>query len=503
MSLEQEQKPATELSDPNAERTSDTADHVENADGVVSDSVEEKETVHPEPMEESLPVNEDDDSTHEEESQQIESPIQESVESAEEPVEDQDTEEVSQTEEEVKIEESGADTVDTSQPAEEALEEDQTNEQEENEPDPAQYYGKLVAKAEELVQGNDWAFISNELSNINLYIGEGPESDDENVRSLLEKYEALKQDFEERRSAYYEELNARKEVNLAEKKELLKQFAAIVAEEKWTATGEVKQISRKWETIRPIPQSEADSLNERFEKLVEEFESHKVDRLVKKLEKEEENLTLKLLLLDKMDRVNEQGATEEADFEALYTQFKDLLQQWRKVGRVPVEKNEALWDRFNKAQDVFNETRFKFDQEFRKSVERALSKKKKILAEAEALLDEDDLAEASRRVNRLHKAWKKAGNLPQKEENELWDKFKAATDQFNEKKSENIELLHEQEQKNLELKQQLIQKAEQLSDLDDFEAGHKQMQQLMDTWKAIGPVPRKKTSKVWKQFKEA
>lgn len=70
-----------------------------------------------------------------------------------------------------------------------------------------------------------------------------------------------------------------------------------------------------------------------------------------------------------------------------------------------------------------------------------------MIAEAEALIDDDSIADAARRVNKLHKAWKKTGNLPQKEENELWDKFKAATDAFNERKAENLDQLREEEQK--------------------------------------------------------
>ena len=70
------------------------------------------------------------------------------------------------------------------------------------------------------------------------------------------------------------------------------------------------------------------------------------------------------------------------------------------------------------------------NKEYRKRIEAALKKKKKLIAEAESLIDDKNIAEAARRVNKLHKAWKKTANLPQKDENELWDQFKAATDSF-------------------------------------------------------------------------
>src|SRR5690625_7871596 len=95
----------------------------------------------------------------------------------------------------------------------------------------------------------------------------------------------------------------------------------------------------------------------------------------------------------------------------------------------------------------------------------------------------DNIAKAARKVNKLHRQWKKAGNLPQKEENELWDRFKAATDAFNEKKSENIDLLREQEDENYTKKKAIIQSAVELKESEEWESAHKEFQQLMERWK--------------------
>ncbi len=375
--------------------------------------------------------------------------------------------------------------------------------EEEQEENADSFYESIVAKAKEFIESNDWSYVSNEFANLGLHIGEGPAPDTDKSKELFKEYEALKSDFEARRQEYYEQLNKKREENLAKKKELLKQFAEIINTEKWTATKEVSQIANTWEQIRQLPANEAEALNERFETLMQEFESHKVDRLVKKLQKEEENLTLKLVLQDKMDGLLEKGSNKDTDFEQLSKELENLIRQWRKVGRVPNEKNENVWERFNTTIDEFNSLRFKYDKGYRKAIEKALATKKKLVAEAELLIEQEDLARAARKVNKLHKAWKKARNLPQKDENELWELFKAATDSFNEKKSENMDLLKEQEQQNYELKLKLIEKAESIQNTDDYEAGHKVMQLLMEEWKEIGPVPKKKSSKIWKKFKAA
>lgn len=374
--------------------------------------------------------------------------------------------------------------------------------EDDSDPSIAEYYQNILDKIKEVLESKDWGLISNEFSNLYLHIGEGPKPDKAS-KIILKEFEELKADFDERKKVHYEELNRKREENLKKKKELLKDFTTIINEEKWSATKEVSQIKNNWDRITQLPRGEAETLDERFEALTKEFESHKVDRLVKKLEKEEENLTLKLLLLDKMDLLNEKSDKADADFEALSVEFDELLTQWRKIGRVPNDKNQAAWDRFNAAQDKFSELRFKHDKSYRKQVEKSLEKKKVLIEEAEALIDKKNIANAARLVNKLHKAWKKAGNLPQKDENELWDKFKAATDAFNDKKSENMDLLREQEQQNYDKKLKLIEQADTVKQTEDFDKGHQTMQNLMKEWKKIGPVQRKKSSKIWKQFKGA
>ena len=364
------------------------------------------------------------------------------------------------------------------------------------------FYQDIRQKAEEFVLQPDWAYVSNELANLALKMSEGPEPDTEGAKQAIAAFQTLRDEFEARKKAYYEELNQKRADNLERKKKILKQLSDLIEAQNWTATKEIRSIQQQWEQIKLLPASEIDPLNKRFDSLLEEFENHKVDRLVKKLQKEEENLTLKLLLLEKIQDLNGKADQDSADFAALNDELQDLQNQWRKVGRVPLDRNQHTWDQFYAALDQFSELRYKHDASYRNSVEKALQKKQKLIKEAESLLDMEDLAEAARRVNKLHKLWKKTGNLPQKEENELWDTFKAATDAFNDKKSENLEELRAIEQKNYELKLALIQQAISIKEADNSENDHQKMQDLMAEWKKIGPVPRKRSSKIWKQFKE-
>lgn len=469
-SVKEEEPKAEEFESQSDE---DSREKGEETEGTTETEAASEETEIPEAEEQTSGSDEDPD---------------EVVEKAEE---NNDEPEVSETEQNSEPE--------SSEPTSEEEESGEANDQ----VDAEVFYTDVVERAKELVVQTDWAFVTTELSNLAQKVTEGPESANDKAKKLIDEFEELRDNFEQKKKEYYEEQNRKKEENLAKKKDLLKSLSEIVTEERWSATKEVGKIKGQWESIKLLSKNEAEALEKRFKELMDEFEDHKVDRLVKKLQQEEENLELKLLLLDKMDGLVKKLEEDSPAFEELEDEFNKLISQWRKVGRVPSEKNQGLWDRFNAVQDTFNETRFKFDEKYRQVIEKSLEKKKKLIKEAEALVDQENIAKAARKVNKLHKAWKKTGNLPQKDENEMWDLFKAATDKFNEIKSENIDVLREQEEKNLEKKHELIEKARAEKDTDNFDRGHQVMQNLMKEWKKIGPVPRKKSSKIWKQFKGA
>lgn len=363
-----------------------------------------------------------------------------------------------------------------------------------------EFYKTLADKAEQLGDLTDWAYATMEFENIDHQWGEGPDPEGIDIKPYRAKIDELREQFEEKKRAHYEEQKRLRQENLGKKRDLLKKLEEIIENKKWTHTKEVGKIKGRWDQVKSVPAEEAEKLETSFEKLLAVFDEHKVDRLVKKKQQEEDNLTGKLVILEKMERFV-QGLDESADWKELEEKFNELTRQFRKIGRIPAEKNQDVWDRYHAAQDTFHSMRFKYDKSYRKEIEKFLSKKKKLIDEAEALIDEEDLADAARQVNKLHRRWKKVGNLPQKDENEMWDRFKAATDAFNDKKAENLDLLRKQEDENYASKQQLIEKAEELKDSTDWEETHKKFQSLMDQWKKIGPVPKRKSGKIWKKFK--
>jgi len=413
-----------------------------------------------------------------------------------------DEEEVKDPSEEIKEEKDVAGSEEAEEIEDSTKESEEKAVEAEEEKSPEDYYKELADKAETLGELTDWSYATAEFENLDLLWSEGPDADKEAIKPYREKIDNLREQLEEKKKAHYEQQKKIRQENLEKKKELLKQFKEIIDQEKWTHTRDVARFKNKWEQIKPIPAEEEEKLDAAFSGYLKTFEEHKVDRLVKQKQQEEDNLTGKLVILEKMEKFIS-GVDEKSDWQEIEKKLNNYAKQFRKIGRVPAEKNQEVWDRFHKTQDTFHSMRFKYDKKYRKNIEKFLSKKKKLIDEAEALIDAEDLAKAARRVNKLHRQWKKTGNLPQKDENEMWDRFKAATDAFNQKKSDNLDKLREQEDRNYDKKLKLIEKAEELKDSEEWSKTHNQLQQLMEEWKRIGPVPRRKSGKIWKKFKGA
>ncbi len=369
------------------------------------------------------------------------------------------------------------------------------------------YYRDLIEKAESVAKMDDWSYVSMELDNLGHRWDEGPQYAntelEEEGHELYQKFQKIRDDFEERKKKHYEELNQKKQQNLERKQKLLEDLKNIVENEQWKAEDKVKRIKREWDKINLLPKGKGEGLNKEYEELLQTFDENKVDYFENRAQREEENLQGKLLILDKMTQLAESIDHEDENWKELHNKFEDLNRQWKKIGKVPKEKRGEVWGRYKDAQDNYFNKKYEYDEIFRKKYDKHLNKKEQLIKEAGELMDYEDLAKASSKVNKLHRRWKKVGNLPQKKENELWKRFKKATNKFNKKKSDNIELVKKQEEEHYREKLKLIEEAEELKETDDFKRGHDKMQSLMKKCKDIGPAPHKKSEEIWQQFKGA
>jgi hypothetical protein len=126
-----------------------------------------------------------------------------------------------------------------------------------------------------------------------------------------------------------------------------------------------------------------------------------------------------------------------------------------------------------------------------------------LIGAVEGLLEGEPTLALVDALKRAQDEWKNLGPAPQDKAQELWTRFKAATDKVYEKVKELRAIQDVEFQGNLEKKRALCEQAEQLSESTDWGATADQLKRLQAEWKAIGPVPRKQADAIWKRFRGA
>ena len=344
---------------------------------------EEKGEEAPEVAEDEAELEQDDGSPAPEASETKAEEVEAQEEKADEEVEEVADEETEEVEAEVEQDEEST-TESEAEEQQEVVGEDEADEEASEEESPLDYYKEIVTKAQELAKQNDWSYVSVELDNLSHRWAEGPDADDdEQVKKLYKKFSDIVDDFEERKEQHYDDLEKKKQENLETKKELLKEFEGIVSNETWTATRRVNQMKGQWKSTGPLPNGKGEELDNRFEELLDVFNDHKVDRLVQKRQEEEDNLMLKLTVLEKMENVTESMTHETENWDEIEEKFEDLTKQWKKIGRVPKEKSNEVWDRYKSAQDEYYDRKYKYDPDHQSKVDKFTHKKEKIIEEAD------------------------------------------------------------------------------------------------------------------------
>lgn len=365
----------------------------------------------------------------------------------------------------------------------------------------ASYYEDLIRKAAELAGSSDWQSAFDEFDLIKTKWSEGPEADPDVKAAGYQAILDSQRQFSERRKAHWEQVNERRNVNFTRREDLVRRLQDIVDNKRWSQSAEVTTLQRRFEEIRPLP-ADVDDQNKRFEALLTVFNEHKVEYFVKQRQKEDENLLLKLTILEKMKELVVALDGSVSDWTAKDLELESLSDQWRRVGKVAKEKADEVWDQYKSVREAYQSAKLAFDSTFRGELEKNKAARLSLCDKAEELLKTDDLAFAAKEMNVLHKRWKELGPTFREESEVLWQRFKTASDQFNDVKHQNLDAIRESEQQNYEAKEALCVKAEALSSLGTSH-GHDAVEALFRDWNAIGPVPRRKNKKIWTRFKTA
>ena len=223
------------------------------------------------------------------------------------------------------------------------------------------------------------------------------------------------------------------------------------------------------------------------------------------LEKQKaDNLAKKQAILDELKDI----IASDDTLKKTYDDFRALQDRWKEIGPVPATENSNLWNNYHFLVEKFFD-KVRIGRELRDlDMKKNLDAKIELCEKAEELLDEKSITKAFKALQKLHEDWKEIGPVPQDKKDEIWERFKAATDKINQIRREHYAKIEEEQSGNLEAKKALCEKAEELvaEDYVSVNAWQKkstELSEIFGVWKTVGPASKKDNEEIWQRFRSS
>ena len=249
---------------------------------------------------------------------------------------------------------------------------------------------------------------------------------------------------------------------------------------------------------------EADNLEVAFKKSLDAYRERR-----KKLMEEQEallksNLKKKLEILDELKAL----INSEEMLKKTYDEFHNLQDRWKEIGQVPREEVNTLWQNYHFLIEKFFD-KVKINKELKMlDLKKNLESKVELCEKAEELLVETSINKLFKTLQELRERWREVGPVPSDKNEEIWERFKTATDQIETRRREHYEQIRDEQEKNLLAKTALIEKAEEIlakeyTSIKEWNDTTIEMNDLLKLWKTIGGVPKAQNNEVWERFKSS
>lgn len=328
------------------------------------------------------------------------------------------------------------------------------------------------------------------------------ESDDDGEEDLNEKYKSLsKEELVEALEALvlHDDINyIRKHIGF-----IKVSFRNFLKQES-VSDYEKNMEKHDAESNADVESDAVDELLVRFDKAFDVYKQKKTvyDQALEK--QKQENLQAKEAILEELRQLID----SEEELKKTYDHFKELQEKWREIGPVPQSANNTLWNNYHFLVEKFFD-KVKINKELRDlDLKKNLEAKTELCEKAEELLLETSINKSFQKLQKLHEAWKEIGPVPKDKKDEIWDRFKAASDSLNQHRQKFYEELREEQNKNYSAKTVLCEKAEQIAEgrpksPREWQANTNKINELFKVWKTIGFAPKKVNDEVWVRFRTA
>ena len=311
--------------------------------------------------------------------------------------------------------------------------------------------------------------------------------------------------YRRERAEFNRQLEKERESNLAIKEAVIADLKALLEkQEDVNATfPEFREIQNRWRAVGPVPAQNYRNINETYQLYVEQFyDMVKINRELRDLDFKK-NLEAKEQFC-----VQAEALAESANVVEAFRELQKLHEQWKEYGPVAKEYREQIWDRFKAATAVVNKKYQAYFEGLKEQQSENLAKKA-VLCEKVEEIAEREVANSnewnafSKEIEDIQKEWKTIGFASKKENQKIYDRFRAACDKFYGRKRDFYNEYKDSINVNLEKKIAICEEAEALKTSTEWKKTADRYIALQKEWKEIGAVPRKKSEQLWKRFRAA
>ena len=328
----------------------------------------------------------------------------------------------------------------------------------------------------------------------------------ENPFNEIERgFKELYNRYKKERAEYNRHLEKERENNLVLKEAVIEDLKALLEkQEDVNATFPAfREIQNRWRAIGPVPVQSYRNLNETYQLYVEQFyDMVKINRELRDLDFKK-NLEVKEKFCEMAEKLAENDNIVEA-----FKELQKLHEQWKEYGPVAKQYREDIWNRFKAATAVINRKYQTFFEGLKEQQAENLVEKTKLCEQVEAIAEKEitssnEWNSLSKEIEDIQKQWRQIGFATKKENQRIYDRFRAACDKFFNRKRDFYNTYKESMNENLKKKLSLCEAAEALKTSTEWKKATDQFISLQKQWKEIGAVPRKKSEQLWKRFRAA
>ena len=311
--------------------------------------------------------------------------------------------------------------------------------------------------------------------------------------------------YKRERAEYNRQQDAQREDNYVKKQAVIEDLKTLVEKQEDISSTfpAFRELQNRWKEIGPVPATKFRDLNDTYQFYVEKFyDMVKINRDLRDLDFKK-NLEAKQEFCEAAEKLAENENVVEA-----FRELQKLHEQWKEFGPVAKEFRDSIWDRFKAATAVINKKYQAYFEGQKEKQQENLEEKAKLCEAVEAIAEKEvkssnEWNQLSSQIEDIQKKWRTIGFATKKENQKIYDRFRAACDKFFARKREYYSQFKDSMNENMEKKIALIEKAEALKDSKEWKKTSEALIALQKEWKEIGAVPRKKSEQLWKRFRAA